>query len=197
MGALDSDSASLGSNPSSPAKVSAGLRAETNKKSRTEGGQMPLKNRHTLIRQPRAPQDNAGDRMFIYAMQCCEFIKVGLSRNPMKRLEEAQLLNPFEIRIVMFRTVSRNDAPTVEKHIHRLLAPWHHDREWFTASLAEIRLATKKAIAEAAKVARADYALLRHMTAAEWEKYRPELERAEATLAALKAADVPLPLPTP
>lgn len=57
MGALDSDSASLGSNPSPPAKVSAGLRPATSQKSRTEGGQTPLKNRHS----PRPPPEESID----------------------------------------------------------------------------------------------------------------------------------------
>lgn len=119
-----------------------------------------MANREKLIRAPRAPQDNATDRFYIYAMQSGDFIKVGMSSRLVKRFEDARLLNP-DIRLVMYRTVTRNVAPAVERRIHELLAPWHHDREWFTAPLAEVRKAAKIAIAEGAKVERRDYALRR------------------------------------
>lgn len=57
MGNLDSDSASLGSNPSSPATINGSipptLTISTNEKIRTDGGRTPHKSRHKDTSKPR------------------------------------------------------------------------------------------------------------------------------------------------
>lgn len=114
------------------------------------------------IRAPRVPQEWADEPMFLYVIETGDFVKVGLSRNVDQRMREMDLLNPLTPRLVLFRTLTRNTAPAVEKHAHGLLAEFHHKREWFrTPPMETLRQAIKKAVEEGKRVDRADWVLER------------------------------------
>lgn len=114
------------------------------------------------MRSPRSLID-AKDRDYVrlYVISCDRFLKVGLAKDIEKRISAAALLNPFPLRMVMSRRVSRNIARSVERRAHELLKPWHHDREWFTAPIEEVREAIRVAMLEGARLETRDRRLER------------------------------------
>ena len=112
------------------------------------------------IRVPRVPQEWANERMFLYAIETGDYVKVGLSKNVPQRVREMELMNPLQPNLLLYRTLTRNTAPAVEKRAHKLLAEYHHKREWFhTPPIEILRSAINKAVADGGRVDRADWAL--------------------------------------
>jgi hypothetical protein len=122
-----------------------------------------------VLRFPRHPQDYGHEKCFLYAIQSGAHVKVGLSRNVRQRLNEMELLNPVEPRLALYRTLTRNIAPTFEKRVHELLAGYHYRREWFTAPISEIRLAAKITTRECAILERADYEIMEAARSGVWK----------------------------
>jgi hypothetical protein len=89
------------------------------------------------------------DLSVIYAIECGPYFKVGITRDPARRLEQMANLNPHDARIVMFRVVDKHRARVIEMMTHGALAEWHHRGEWFTAPIKEIRRAVFRACAQA------------------------------------------------
>lgn len=80
---------------------------------------------------------------YIYGIQCCEFIKIGIARNITDRLRTLKLYNPFECKVVLRRFTK--DCRRIEIRIHQLLESRSVGREWFRISPLEARAAFKVA----------------------------------------------------
>lgn len=72
----------------------------------------------------------------VYFFECEGFIKVGVASDPQKRLWQAQVGNPFEIRLISFRLW--DDAIEREREVHHKLAAYHVRGEWFKVPITEL-----------------------------------------------------------
>ena len=55
-------------------------------------------------------------------------VKIGKSKNPYKRMQQARTFNP---RILLLTTIETNDSTGLEKQLHRIFAAYHNYGEWF------------------------------------------------------------------
>jgi hypothetical protein len=55
----------------------------------------------------------------IYIMQCGNYIKIGVSDNPERRIKDLQTGNPFEIKLLL--SVKNDDAYYTEKFFFQIL----------------------------------------------------------------------------
>lgn len=68
----------------------------------------------------------------VYFFQCQDFIKIGVARNPFKRLAEFSLYNPLPVTMIHFiRTKTVNEARQLEWQLHARFAAARYVREWF------------------------------------------------------------------
>ena len=80
---------------------------------------------------------------WIYGIQSGLFIKVGVSRSIRHRLLEMNALNPHPCRVaIRYQSV---DAFWIEKRMHELLERHSIGREWFAASVDQVRAALHEA----------------------------------------------------
>ena len=80
---------------------------------------------------------------FVYAIGSLGLIKVGVAKDIAKRMNAMRLDNPHGCELLFYR---RTYAPyTFERRMHELLADKAVGREWFRASLADVRAASKTA----------------------------------------------------
>ena len=95
--------------------------------------------------------------------------KVGIATDPRQRLATLQTACPFDLFLHMAVAVPFEDAHTIERRAHRLLARSCIRNEWFEATPAEAIAAVQSATApgEAAKLAA-------QPTPAEWRINRAE-----------------------
>jgi hypothetical protein len=104
--------------------------------------------------------DGWNDMAYLYGFQCGQWIKVGITQNVARRLKQMRLHNPYPITIVMRRPVLARHARRVEILVHRCLQRHAVGREWFTASIEDIKRYATAAIRAAIDVEReqlADY----------------------------------------
>jgi len=68
----------------------------------------------------------------VYAIQCGDYIKIGVAEDTRTRLAALNLTTPHEMRLVAeSRFADRADAMIVEGLMHKLLAPQRLKGEWF------------------------------------------------------------------
>ncbi len=84
----------------------------------------------------------------LYVFGCAEFVKVGVSKHPHRRLADLAIGSPFEVTMLMYRTVPGAYAPIAERACHGVLAPYLHRNEWFRVDAGHA-----KAVVQAAFVA--------------------------------------------
>lgn len=65
----------------------------------------------------------------VYLIQCGNFFKVGISKQPKRRLKEIQTCNPLPCRIIGTKSVE--DAVHLERFIHSELTECNSSGEWF------------------------------------------------------------------
>jgi hypothetical protein len=65
----------------------------------------------------------------VYVFSCRNFYKVGITGDPHKRLQQAQVSCPYEVKLVTFRRIT--NARDVERWLHCELADYHVRGEWF------------------------------------------------------------------
>lgn len=65
----------------------------------------------------------------VYILKCESYVKIGLASNLKARLSALQVGNPFKLEVLAHWPTCR--ANSVEAEAHKLLAEYHHDREWF------------------------------------------------------------------
>lgn len=71
-------------------------------------------------------------------------IKIGVSKNPKRRLESLILCQPFEAKLIHVEAV--NDAHAVEAAAHELLRSFRRRGEWFDVSIEQAVAAIEEAI---------------------------------------------------
>lgn len=72
---------------------------------------------------------------FVYVMQWQDKIKIGISRDPSKRLRQLQLANPGEVRLLHTKVFStRPSAIKIERSLHKRFADHRLLGEWFGIS---------------------------------------------------------------
>ena len=69
------------------------------------------------------------DDKYLYAMQCKEYVKFGVSKNPLARIKELQTGNPFEIKLLL--RVEYENFYQIEKQIHEYFDTKRGLGEWF------------------------------------------------------------------
>jgi hypothetical protein len=81
----------------------------------------------------------------IYAIRCHDYVKVGLSDNLEQRLHSFELGNPYDLEVLIYRSVPRWYRKEFETMVHQALDAHAHRREWFKVS-PEIAIATVKTV---------------------------------------------------
>jgi hypothetical protein len=69
-------------------------------------------------------------------MKCGDMLKIGVSKNPEKRLKTFQTSNSKTITLEWYR--SRNDAFKLEKYLHRSFSEYKVRGEWFDGTKLSI-----------------------------------------------------------
>jgi hypothetical protein len=83
------------------------------------------------------------ERRFVYGIQSLDLIKIGVTLDIQRRIEDMRLFNPHGCELVFHR---RTYAPFLfERKMHELLADRAVGREWFRVTVAELRQAATKA----------------------------------------------------
>jgi hypothetical protein len=66
-------------------------------------------------------------RIYIYFVQCGDYVKIGKSAQPYCRIPALQTNTPYDI--ITLRVIHGSHG--AEKAIHEFLSPYHHRFEWF------------------------------------------------------------------
>jgi hypothetical protein len=93
--------------------------------------------------------EDASER-YVYAIKSGRFIKIGVALSIAKRVRDMRLLNPHEI-VVVYRRKMRA-AFHCEKKMHEVLRDKAVGREWFEASVEEVKAAATIGLAYAREV---------------------------------------------
>ncbi len=83
--------------------------------------------------EPTPPKPKPG---FVYVMRCNEFYKIGISKNPTKRLEQISPLMPYKIELI--HTIATENMKELESFLHEQLAHCRVNGEWFDLSVNEL-----------------------------------------------------------
>ena len=76
----------------------------------------------------------------LYLISDGEYLKIGISSTPRKRLKQIQTSNARELRIVKAWEVgNRKTTESWETYIHARMAAYHVRGEWFNAPLDRTR----------------------------------------------------------
>jgi hypothetical protein len=97
---------------------------------------------------PRWGDMAPGEMVFLYAVRCEQFLKIGISHNIPQRIAGMQADNPFKITLALYRTIRHEAANTIETAVHQALAAFHVRGEWFSCDLSVAKEAIRRAIAE-------------------------------------------------
>lgn len=66
---------------------------------------------------------------YLYGMQCKDYIKFGVSNNPVDRCKTLQTGNPFKITLLF--QVPYSDSSSTEKDVHKYFKNIRGIGEWF------------------------------------------------------------------
>ena len=94
-------------------------------------------------------------KAYLYVVRCGRYVKVGMTRDLLRRIEQLQDNNPEAIELEMYRTVPYHCAWTVEADALARLSEHHHRGEWFVCSPAVAKEALRAACKEVPKLDRA------------------------------------------
>jgi Meiotically up-regulated gene 113 len=64
---------------------------------------------------------------FVYFIRCNEFVKIGTSFDPWRRMTDMVSGNPYEMQLVLVI----HGTSTEERDLHRKFKSCHHQLEWF------------------------------------------------------------------
>lgn len=90
-----------------------------------------------------------GAPVYIYAVSCDPYIKVGIASNLQRRLADIRALNPYKAEIVAAVAVQPRAAGLAEYKAHTALASRHHRGEWFKCWPHHAKDAISEAVPEA------------------------------------------------
>ena len=76
--------------------------------------------------------DNQIKTYYLYFIKCNNYIKIGYSENPKKRLEVIQVSNPYRCNIILtIGYLGETDAKNHELYWHKLCKEFKVRGEWF------------------------------------------------------------------
>ena len=109
-------------------------------------------------RRPQIPAIQDFEEKHVYGIQCGEFIKIGVTRSVRQRLNGMRLCNPHKLTVVYRRKMFA--AFHCERKMHEILADKAVGREWFKATIEEVRAAGSAGFAYARQIYAAERARL-------------------------------------
>jgi DNA-binding transcriptional regulator YdaS (Cro superfamily) len=74
---------------------------------------------------------------FVYFLRCGDFVKIGYSANPKRRLRYLQTATPFDFELLGVHP----GAKWQEKQLHKIFASSRHRHEWFRADQTILEIA--------------------------------------------------------
>lgn len=78
------------------------------------------------------------DPYWVYVMSDGEFLKIGYSKNPQKRIKAIQSGNPKQLKIpIKWKVVGRNNAKKLESALHKRYGKLRKKGEWFCGSILD------------------------------------------------------------
>jgi len=69
------------------------------------------------------------DIRYLYVMQCKEYVKFGISKNPNSRIKELQTGNPYKINLLL--KINYSDCFDIENNVHSYFDKKRGLGEWF------------------------------------------------------------------
>ena len=76
------------------------------------------------------------DPYWVYVMSDGEFVKIGFSKNPKKRIKAVQSGNPKQLKIPLkWQVIGRNNAKKLESKLHKTYGQLRKKGEWFCGSI--------------------------------------------------------------
>jgi hypothetical protein len=82
---------------------------------------------HEAIKRERTEtKDGTG---FVYVIKCNEFYKIGIGKEPIKRLSCMQVGSPYELTLV--KAIPSANPSQDEERLHDVFNPFHVRGEWF------------------------------------------------------------------
>jgi len=81
--------------------------------------------------------------VYIYAIKCGEFVKVGIAADIEKRLVNLEANNPYPLKLIGWGACPARLASAAEHAAHTRLARYHHKGEWFRCSDIAARAAVQ------------------------------------------------------
>jgi hypothetical protein len=108
---------------------------------------------------PRIPLNvarNEDRRISVYLIASGPYLKIGVSENVRRRLEDLMAGNAHEMRIVMTRSAPRYLGMEIEKRLHLRFAAYRHRGEWFTCDVDAAKQALKEEIRDIPRLLRMD-----------------------------------------
>jgi hypothetical protein len=96
----------------------------------------------------RADMNGSAGLSFLYVFQCETHFKVGISRDPKRRLCDMQNSCPFPIKPVLHKRIRYEYALFFERTVHDELSEFKTKSEWFSAPLPRIIEAIEVAAAK-------------------------------------------------
>jgi hypothetical protein len=76
--------------------------------------------------------------VYLYVFACQDLHKIGISRDPMARLEELRRNIPFDVSAVSHLRMTKNFALLFEQSVHDELSHFRVRGEWFRATVEQI-----------------------------------------------------------
>lgn len=73
---------------------------------------------------------------FVYFLRCGDFVKIGYSENPKRRLLHLQTATPYDFELIGAHKGSREQ----EQYLHKTFAHLRHRHEWFRCALMRMLL---------------------------------------------------------
>lgn len=107
-----------------------------------------------------------GKMVFIYAIRCGLYVKIGIAKDVGQRMLAFQAGNPFPLMCLTKQKVLPELAGKAELIAHTALQRCHHHGEWFMVGKAEATSVIKAAIKRAVKEQTPDdkeYAIIRRL----------------------------------
>lgn len=87
---------------------------------------------------------------WLYAIQCGQFIKIGVTTNLAKRLHDMRLLNPYPVKVIIRRRI--HAAFHCERKMHEIFSDKAIGREWFEVTPEEALAALPDGMAHAREI---------------------------------------------
>lgn len=98
---------------------------------------------------PPAPAPDPERQLYVFGSDADKHVRIGVSRDPAKRLSSMQTGNPYKLKILLLHPA---DDPALEADVHRHLALFRVNGEWFDFGAADPVVMVEKAITEVRNV---------------------------------------------